>query len=341
MVRRPPTPTSAANGAAVDGARRLGGLADTAGSPAEIYDAAAAELLALDGVGEVHVQRLSAAVEPGFAVAYSPGAPQPRRVYGASLAESPAVQRALEGNDALVVPEPDELPPDLAAAVPAGAGVLLMRVGPAGAARALITVTGPPEAVHGPEVTRAGEMLAAVAGAAIAALEGRLASSTDPHTGCLNEAAMASRLDEEIGRARRHGTRLACLLLALDDLESIGRHYGTAMAEHTLGHVGAVLRREFRRFDRVAYLGRGEFAIVLPGAGGTEGEVVARRALRRLHAVKIEDDGERRPLRASIGLGEWHEPQGAWELVASARAAMLRAGQRDGNGVPAGPLAAS
>jgi diguanylate cyclase (GGDEF)-like protein len=178
-------------------------------------------------------------------------------------------------------------------------------------------------------------------GAAVAALEARLEPGADPHTGCLNEAAMATRLDEEINRSRRQGTPLSCLLLTLDDLEAIALRHGAPMSEQVLGHVGTVLRREFRRFDRVAYLGRGEFAIVLAGTGGTPAEVAARRALERVHAVKLEQAGERRPLRSSIGLGEWHDSQGAWELVAAARAALLGAGRREPDGLAHAPLTAT
>ena len=163
----------------------------------------------------------------------------------------------------------------------------------------------------------------------------------DPQTVCLDESAMAARLQEEIGRAQRHGSALSCLLVALDDLDTIALRHGTGLAEQTVAHVAAVLRREFRRFDRVAYLGRGEFAVILPGAAGAQGEVVGRRVLARLHAIKLEEGAERRPLRGSVGLGEWHPSQGAWELVAAARAALLRAGPREPGPAesrrPAGP----
>lgn len=323
MARRSSTRPSAT---AADAARRLSELAASAGSPAEVYDAAAEEMLGLDGVAEVHIQRLNAALEPGFAVAYAGAGAARRRVYASSLGTNAAVQRALTARDAVAVVDCDDLPADLAGALPPGPA-LLARIGPAHAPHALAVLSVAPQEARG-DLVDALQALAAVTGAAVAAVAGRLESSTDPHTGCLNETAMAARLDEEINRARRHQTPLTCLLLALDDLDSIQRRYGPVLAEQTLAHVGAVLRREFRRFDRVAYLGRGEFAILLPGATGAQAEVVARRAARRLHAIKLDEDGQRRPLRTSLGLGEWREPLDAWDLVASARAAMLRAGQR-------------
>lgn len=351
MVRRPSNRPSAGRSRGdgdagadpvAEGARRLSELAASANSPSEIYDAAAAELLRLPDVLEVHVQRLSAATpETGFAVAYHGDAPSPQRVYTAALDASSAVESALRSPGAVVLADARDLPVDVAAALPEEAPALLLRVGPLDAARALITVVGSPSQLFADPVVHAAETLAAVTAAAIAAVERRLESSTDPRTGALNESAVAIRLDEEINRARRQGTRLACLLVALDDLPTIAQRYGSAATERILGHVGAVLRREFRRFDRVAYLGRGEFIVVLPGAGGAQCEVVARRTLRRLHAIKLEEQGARRPLRASIGLGEWREPHGPWELVASARAAMLRAGQREADGQPPETLSAA
>jgi diguanylate cyclase (GGDEF)-like protein len=341
MARRPPnrSPSDQDSPGPRRGARRLAELAANAGSASEVYDVAAEELLGLDGVVEVHVQRLGAAIEPGVAVAYSPGTPQRRRVYAAGPGLSDVAQRALAATEG-VIAHPRELAAEVSPPSFEQAAALLLRVGPAVAPRALITVIWE-SSTAAPGMVPDAETLASVTGAAVAALEGRLESSADPHTGCLNEAAMAARLDEEINRARRQGTPLSCLLLALDDLEAITLRHGAAMSAHTLGHLGAVLRREFRRFDRVAYLGRGEFAVLLAGSAGTQAEVVARRALERVHAIKLEEAGERRALRSSVGLGEWHDSQGAWELVASARAALLRAGQREPDGLMHAPLRAT
>ncbi len=68
----------------------------------------------------------------------------------------------------------------------------------------------------------------------------------------------------------------------------------------------------------------GELAVLLPGADGPRGEIVARRALQRLRAIKVEAGGERRPLRVSVGLAAWREDVGGEELLAQTRAAARR-----------------
>ncbi len=138
---------------------------------------------------------------------------------------------------------------------------------------------------------------------------------------CLSAEALAERLEEEINRAGRHGTPLSCLLVVVENLDDLAKAHGSELSEQTLAYVGEALRRELRRFDRVGRPSDGELAVLLPGADGPRGEIVARRALARLRAIKIEADGERRPLRVSVGLAAWREDVGVEELLAQTRAA--------------------
>jgi hypothetical protein len=65
--------------------------------------------------------------------------------------------------------------------------------------------------------------------------------------------------------------------------------------------------------------------VVLPGADGPRGEIVARRLLKRLRAIKLQaHDGERRALRMAIGVATWREGMTAETLLEQARAAAGR-----------------
>jgi two-component system, cell cycle response regulator len=138
---------------------------------------------------------------------------------------------------------------------------------------------------------------------------------------CLATGALTDRIEEEIGRAERHHTPLSCLLVGVEDLRTIERAHGRELSEQALAYVGLALRREFRRFDRVGRPSEREFLVVLPGADGTRGEVVARRTLRRLRAIKIEARGERMALRTAVTIATWREGLDAKQLLAAARAA--------------------
>jgi GGDEF domain-containing protein len=153
------------------------------------------------------------------------------------------------------------------------------------------------------------------------ASEGRAQESL-PH-------AVRDRLAEEIDRARREGTSLSCLLLRLEDLEELRSSYGSELPDQALDYVEATLRRELRRSDRVESPSHGELLVILPGADGPQGEIVARRVLDRLRTVKVEADGVRRPLRISAALAVWRAELSSEDLLAETRTA---ASSCSGNG---------
>jgi diguanylate cyclase (GGDEF)-like protein len=137
----------------------------------------------------------------------------------------------------------------------------------------------------------------------------------------LSGPALRERLEEEVNRAGRHGTALSCLLIEIEDLREVRRAHGEELAERVLAYVELALRRELRRFDRVGREEQSELVVVLPGADGPRGEVVARRVLRRLRSIKLEVGGERRALRVSVGLVQWREGMSARALLSGAYAA--------------------
>jgi GGDEF domain-containing protein len=146
---------------------------------------------------------------------------------------------------------------------------------------------------------------------------------------CLSPAELAVRLDEEVSRAGRHRTALSCLLVSLLDVERLASTHGEELPAQALEYISAALGRQLRRFDRVGYLEDGELLVVLPGADERRGEIVARRALGRLHAVKIEVKGQRQPLRISVGVAAWREGLSADQLLLQTRLAAQRRDRSD------------
>jgi diguanylate cyclase (GGDEF)-like protein len=138
---------------------------------------------------------------------------------------------------------------------------------------------------------------------------------------CLSAPALRERVDEEIVRAERHGTQLSCLLVVIDEFEEVVHEQGAELREQTLSYVAGALGRELRRFDRIGRPSELELLIVLPGADGPRGEMVARRVLDRLRTIKLEAQGARRPLRVSVGLAAWRDESSAEDLLTRTRAA--------------------
>jgi PleD family two-component response regulator len=116
----------------------------------------------------------------------------------------------------------------------------------------------------------------------------------------------------------------------IENLEELAGEHGEELAGRTLDYIAGALAMELRRFDRLGIPRAGELAVVLPGAGSPEGEVVARRVLERVHTIKIESQGTRRPLELSVGLAAWQPEMSPEALIDRARTA---AGRRNGEDV--------
>jgi diguanylate cyclase (GGDEF)-like protein len=140
----------------------------------------------------------------------------------------------------------------------------------------------------------------------------------------LSAAAITERLEEEINRSARLGAPLSCLLVTVGNLRELAREHGEELSEQTLEYVGHALAPQLRNFDRVGRPSELELLVMLPGADGPRGEVVARRALERLRTIKVEADGERQPLDISIGLATWRPQESGEELLDRARSASRR-----------------
>jgi diguanylate cyclase (GGDEF)-like protein len=155
---------------------------------------------------------------------------------------------------------------------------------------------------------------------------------------CLSATALSHRLAEEINRAGRHGTSLSCLLVTIGNLDELSREHGGELSEQTFSYVARALATELRGFDRIGRPSEGELLLVLPGADGPRGEIVARRVLDRLRTIKVEADGTRRPLRISVGLAAWQEDLSGEDLLAQTRAAARRG---YGSDAPSGIVSSS
>jgi diguanylate cyclase (GGDEF)-like protein len=141
---------------------------------------------------------------------------------------------------------------------------------------------------------------------------------------CLGAGALTVRIAEEINRAGRHGTALSCLLVVIDNLSELAREHGEELTEQTFAYIASALAPELRGFDRIGRPADGELLLLLPGADGPRGEMVARRVLDRLRTIKVEAEGMRRALLFSVGLAAWQRDDSGEDLMAQARAATHR-----------------
>jgi GGDEF domain-containing protein len=141
---------------------------------------------------------------------------------------------------------------------------------------------------------------------------------------CVELPVLAERMEEEISRATRHGGALACIYLRIDELAKIQTEHGAQISTQAVEYVRTALTHEFRRFDRLGCTAEGQFLVLLAGADAAKGELVARRTLKRLRAIKIEVGELRLPLSLSATVATWRSGQNARQLIEQVQATARR-----------------
>jgi diguanylate cyclase (GGDEF)-like protein len=129
-------------------------------------------------------------------------------------------------------------------------------------------------------------------------------ADTDALTGLANRRAFLSRLEQEVKRARRYGTPLACIMVDLDHLKPVNDRFGHPAGDRAISSLAAVLRGELRETDFGARYGGDEFVMLLPHTTAGEGRALAERICERLPEAGFEAGGQRIDIQASFGVAE-------------------------------------
>jgi diguanylate cyclase (GGDEF)-like protein len=124
---------------------------------------------------------------------------------------------------------------------------------------------------------------------------------TDPLTGLLNRRRLLDLARIEIARARRHGRRLAILLVDVDRFKQVNDALGHRAGDAVLQDISRVCAARLRACDLLARWGGEEFLVVLPDTDPAG----ARRAAERLRiAVDGAPRGQgERSLRLTVSIG--------------------------------------
>jgi diguanylate cyclase (GGDEF)-like protein len=327
------------------GVRRLTLLADSASDPDAIFRALARELFLAIGAEEVHVHRLC---EAAARTATPTGGDAPKAaedlvvvyMFGGEARMSYLLDRSQRAPGVSWVASTSKNvlatgARELAASVPrlavtGGIGcALLLPLSVRGEVEAVVILARRGADLLDERATQRAATLVDQAATALALLRARAEAGTDPVTGCMNHRAMRRRLHEEIGRAARSDSQLACLLIDLDNFKQINDRHGHPAGDTVLRGVAQALMGEFRAFDRVARYGGDEFVVILPNADLESAAAAGGRALERLAALPSFDVAP--GVAASIGVAQWQSPMDTDMLLAACDEALLRS-KRDGKG---------
>jgi len=141
-----------------------------------------------------------------------------------------------------------------------------------------------------------------------------------------NRYALESRLDIELIRARRLGTRVAVLLIDFDNFKEVNDTFGHAAGDRLLVAVGRRLTRTLRDVDMICRLGGDEFAVVQPDIVSRRNAANLAERLLRAFVESFDVGSQEISVNASIGVSVSNrETTSKSELVREADLALYRA----------------
>lgn len=116
-------------------------------------------------------------------------------------------------------------------------------------------------------------------------------SHTDELTGHFNRRHIMSRLDEEVSRGTRYGSRLSLVLADIDHFKHINDTFGHLAGDRALQAIADLFRSKLRESDLIGRFGGEEFLMILPHTDLPGAEAFCHRLRDHIenHPVRLGD----------------------------------------------------
>lgn len=135
----------------------------------------------------------------------------------------------------------------------------------------------------------------------------QIATTTDELTGLHNRKYLHERLEAEISRAKRHKSKLSCLLFDIDFFKVVNDMYGYDWGDVLLKSLAEKLMSLIRKEDILTRYGDEEFLLVLPNTPEENAFLFAERFRRDIEKMEFIPAGEeeRHPITISGGISTY------------------------------------
>ncbi len=150
---------------------------------------------------------------------------------------------------------------------------------------------------------------------------------TDGLTSLYNVRYFYERLQEEVAKVDRKGSRLSLVMLDIDWFKDYNDTFGHQAGDSLLCKVATVLTNNMREGDIVARYGGEEFVVVLPDTSHSEALIMAERLRMKFREAQLSEKGNfHQPVTLSLGVATYPDHADCpKELVREADRAMYQA----------------
>ncbi len=146
-------------------------------------------------------------------------------------------------------------------------------------------------------------------------------ATRDPLTGLYNHGFLQERLEQEINRAARSGSRLALAMLDLDRFKQVNDTFGHQVGDEVLRRLAHILRESLRSSDVAARYGGEEIAVILPETDADGAAAVLERVRQLLESAAVDVPGGQKLTGITLSAGVAVYPDAATDRHALIRAA--------------------
>lgn len=154
----------------------------------------------------------------------------------------------------------------------------------------------------------------------------RLLSLTDELTDLPNRRAFLNRLEDEVGRVKRHKLPLCMAILDLDGFKEVNDTCGHSVGDEVLRCYAQEVFSTFRQYDLVARYGGEEFAVLLPNTDRDGGIRALRKVRMRVDELRKKYQERNLPIPSfSAGLAVYADGESISNYIERADQAMYRA----------------
>lgn len=162
---------------------------------------------------------------------------------------------------------------------------------------------------------------------------------TDFLTGWHNRRYLHERLKEELARAHRARSGVACVLIDLDHFKEVNDRFGHLAGDKALREAASRINHQIRGSDAAARFGGDEFVVLAPAISEEQASLLAERMRQAVCAEPVNlGQGDEHQLTVSIGVAVMRMNGAAVDLKAVAEqllneadAALYRAKQKGRN----------
>lgn len=128
-------------------------------------------------------------------------------------------------------------------------------------------------------------------------------STTDDLTGLHNRKYLQERLEEEISRSKRYGTKLSCILFDIDFFKVVNDMYGYEWGDILLKNIANKLSAMVRKEDILTRYGDEEYLLVLPNTSEENAFLFGERFRREVEKMEFIPAGEEEAHKVTISGG--------------------------------------